>query len=43
MQFNKKYMSLIFEGIPISPKLEVCGSKKVDIRNRPEKPIEAKN
>ena len=27
-------MSLLFEEIPFSPKLEVCGQKEVDIRNQ---------
>ena len=27
-------MSLLFEEIPLSPKLEVCGENKVDIRNQ---------
>ena len=27
-------MSLLFEEIPLSPKLEVCGKNKVDIRNQ---------
>ena len=30
----EKYMSLLFEEIPFSPKLEVCGQKEVDIRNQ---------
>ena len=29
-----KYMSLVFEEIPLSPKLKVCGENKVDIRNQ---------
>ena len=27
-------MSLLFEEIPLSPKLEVCGENEVDIRNQ---------
>ena len=30
----KKYLSLLFEEIPLSPKLEVCGENEVDIRNQ---------
>ena len=30
----EKYMSLLFEEIPLSPKLEFCGENKVDIRNQ---------
>ena len=27
-------MSLLYEEIPLSPKLEVCGENEVDIRNQ---------